>query len=127
MWDVLSSEEKRANKETAETIVTTLKNESKFHDALKVWNDIASEKFRAEMGRVFDGSFEEAVEYGPDTVFGWQVQGAPQMQIGIDPDKSHGGWRSLRLVFQVRANWKPSTSRSLFRSSRKLITTLSVL
>ena len=37
-------------------------------------------------------------------VFGWQVKGAPQMQIGIDPNKSHSGARSLRLTFHVRTN-----------------------
>lgn len=104
LWEGMTVEEKRANKQTGESIVTTLKNEGRFHDALTIWNGIASEKLRAEIGRVFDGGFEEAVAYGPETVFGWQVQGAPQMQIGIDPNKSHGGERSLRLVFQVRSN-----------------------
>jgi cytochrome c-type biogenesis protein CcmH/NrfG len=104
LWEGMSAEDKRANKQTGESIVTTLRNELRFHDAMSVWNGLASEKFRAEAGQVFDGSFEESVAYGPETVFGWQVQGAPQMQIGIDPAKSHGGERSLRLVFQVRAN-----------------------
>ncbi len=101
LWNDLSNEEKKANKETAEAMLTNLKNDLKFHYALKVWNDITNEKYRAEVGRIFDGSFEE---FAPETVFGWQVKGAPQMQIGIDPDKSHGGQRSLKLFFQVRAN-----------------------
>ena len=104
LWNVLTSEEKKANKETAESIVTTLKTESRFHDALNVWNDVASEKFRPEVGSIFDGSFEEPINYTSDTVFGWQVKSAPQMQIAIDPKKSHSGSRSLRLFFQVRAN-----------------------
>jgi len=104
LWNDMSLEEKRENKETGEAIVGSLKSELRFHDALTVWNDLASERYHAELGRIFDGSFEEALAYGPDTVFGWQVQGAPQMHIGIDPNKSHGGERSLRLVFQVRTN-----------------------
>jgi hypothetical protein len=101
LWDDLSSDDKRANKETAQLMITSLKNDLQFHYALKVWNDTSPEKYRAELERVFDGSFEE---FGPETVFGWQVKGAPQMQIGIDPNKSHGGARSLKLYFQVRAN-----------------------
>ena len=101
LWDGLSNEEKKANKDTAQTMITTLKSDLKFHYALKVWNDISNEKYRAEVGHVFDGSFEE---FGPETVFGWQVKGAPQMQIGLDPNKGHGGERSLKLVFQVRSN-----------------------
>ena len=104
LWNALTSEEKKTNKETAETIVNTLKTATRFHDALNVWNDFAYEKFRPEMGSFFDGSFEEPISYASDTVFGWQVKNAPQMQIAIDPNKSHSGSRSLRLLFQVRAN-----------------------
>ena len=104
LWNVLTNEEKIKNKETAEAIVNTLKTEAKFHDALSVWNDLAYERFRPEVGSIFDGSFEEPISYASDTVFGWQVKNAPQMQIAIDPNKSHSGSRSLRLLFQVRAN-----------------------
>jgi len=104
LWSGISEEGKRANKETAEGILTSLNAEHRYHEALRVWNDIAAEKYRAEIGRVFDGSFEEPVAYGPGTVFGWQVRNAPQMQVGIDPASGHGGARSLRFVFQVRAN-----------------------
>ena len=104
LWDALSSEEKKANKESAAAIITTLNKDFRFHDGLKVWNDIANEKYRTEVGRVFDGSFEEDVEYGPEIAFGWQVQNVPQMQIGIDPARSHDGTRSLKLVYQARSN-----------------------
>lgn len=104
LWNDMSSADKIANRHIGETIVTTLKNEARFHDAARVWNDITSEKYHVELGQVFDSSFEHAVSYGPDNVFGWQVKAAPQMQIGIDPNKSNGGARSLRMTFQVRAN-----------------------
>ncbi len=104
LWNVLTLEEKKTNKETADAIVTSLKTEQRFHDALQVWNDIASEKLRTEAGRLFDGGFEEQVNYAPDVVFGWQVKGAPQAQIAIDPNKGHNSARSLRLLFQVRSN-----------------------
>lgn len=103
-WDGLSSEDKKANKETAEAIITSLNAVYQYHNAAKVWNEISSEKYRTEVGRIFDGSFEDPVAYSPDFVFGWQVKNAPQMQVGIDPAKAHGGERSLRLMFQVRAN-----------------------
>jgi Tetratricopeptide repeat len=104
LWNVLSSDEKKANKATAESIVTTLKNESKFHDALQVWNDIAGEIFRPKIGEIFDGGFEEPIAYALDTVFGWQAKNIAQMQIALDTNKSHSGSRSLRLFFQVRSN-----------------------
>jgi tetratricopeptide (TPR) repeat protein len=104
LWNTMSGDEKKANKATAESIISTLKNELRFHDALQIWNEITAEKLHGEVGRMFDGGFEEPVAYGPETVFGWQVNSAPQMQIGIDPNTSHGGERSLRLTFMVRAN-----------------------
>src|SRR5215213_3965963 len=69
IWDGLTSEEKKTNKYSAEEMIKSLKNELRFHDALRVWNDITPEKFRAETGRLFDGSFEEPVGYSGDMVF----------------------------------------------------------
>jgi hypothetical protein len=104
LWNDISPDDKKANRESGDAIIASLKNELRFLDALKVWNEIASERNRTEVGRVFDGGFEDGVSYASDMVFGWQVKSAPQMQIGIDPNRSHGGARSLRLVFHVRAN-----------------------
>jgi tetratricopeptide (TPR) repeat protein len=105
VWDSLSGDEKKTNRETANAIIANLLLARRFHDAMRVWNDIAqNERYRVEFGKVFDGGFEEAINYGPDMPFGWQVKEAPQLQIGIDPNDSNSGNRSLRLVFQVRAN-----------------------
>lgn len=107
LWDSLSADDKRANKQTAETMVNTLVTSWRYHDALKIWNDIApGEKFRAHVGRVFDPGFEEASSYGPEAAFGWQVTQVPQVQVGIDPVKSHSGASSLRLAFHVRSDIK---------------------
>ena len=104
LWNGLSSEEKRANKDVGEKMIVGLIAELRYHDALQTWNDIMSEKFHMQIDQIFDGGFEEPVAYSGDTIFGWYVKGAPQMHIGIDPNKSHSGERSLRLVFQVRTN-----------------------
>jgi len=104
LWNDLSPEDKRANKDVGEKMITGLIAELRYHDAFQVWNDIMPEKFRMQMDQVFDGSFEEPVAYAGDAIFGWYVKGAPQMHIGIDPNKGHNGERSLRLVFQVRTN-----------------------
>jgi tetratricopeptide (TPR) repeat protein len=104
LWNDLSSEEKRTNKDVGEKMIANLIMELRYHDALQVWNDVMSEKFRMQIDQIFDGSFEEPVAYSPDTIFGWLVKGVPQLHIGIDPNKSHSGERSLRLGFQVRTN-----------------------
>ncbi len=105
LWESLSSDEKKSSREVGHSMVSNLVRAQRYHDAVHVWNDIApNERYRAEIGKVFDGGFEDAISYGPEMAFGWQVKGAPQVQIGIDPTKSNGGARSLRFVFQVRAN-----------------------
>ena len=103
-WNELSIEERRANLASGESIIQSLKNEHRYHDALRVWNDIASDGLRTEVGRIFDSSFEEAGTYGSNAPFGWQVRSAPQVQIDIAANKSYKGGRSLRLIFQVRQN-----------------------
>jgi len=104
LWNGLTGEERRASKEVGEKIIANLITDLRYHDALQVWNDVMGEKYRIQLDNIFDGSFEERVPYAPDTIFGWYVRGAPQMHIGIDPNKSHNGERSLRLGFQVRTN-----------------------
>lgn len=104
LWDSLKSDEKRSNRQTGEAIVNNLIAAFRYHDALRVWNDITvNEKYRAEVGRVFDGGFEDASSYGPEMVFGWQVKPVQGLQIGI-ADRSYGGANSLRLAFNVRTN-----------------------
>ena len=103
-WNEMSIDERRANLASGESIIASLKSQFRYHDAVKIWNDIASENLRTEVGRVFDSSFEESGSYNSDAHFAWQVRGAPQVQIDIDANKSQKGGRSLRLVFQVRQN-----------------------
>jgi tetratricopeptide repeat protein len=103
LWNGLSDNEKRANRDTGEGMVNALVTAFHYHDAVRVWNDFTTnERFRMEIGRVFDGGFEEGV--APEGVFGWQVKTMPQVQIGIDESKTYEGSRSLRLTFHVRTN-----------------------
>jgi hypothetical protein len=104
IWDSLSNDEKTANRKTAQEIINNLRINFRFHDALKVWNESMPTEYRGELDHVFDGSFEKRITYGPEIVVGWQVNNNPQMQIAIDPDKSHEGHRSLKLLFEARAN-----------------------
>lgn len=104
VWNSLSADEKKANKGAGESIVVSLINNQRYHNAMTLWNDIApASGYKVEEGRIADSGFEESVNYGASVVFGWQVKNVPQMQIGIDPDTSHNGQRSLRIVFQVRS------------------------
>jgi hypothetical protein len=105
VWNSLSGDEKQTNRGIGNSMIAKLIMVRRYHDAMNVWNDIAAnERYRAQVGQVFDGSFEDAINYAPEMVFGWQVKSAPQVQIGIDPTKSNVGARSLRTVFQVRSN-----------------------
>jgi len=104
LWNTLSESEKRANRPTGFSIMNSLVATRRFHDAMRIWNELApDESSRASTGQIMDGGFEDEITRGPEDVFGWQVKQAPQMQIGIDPAQSHTGARSLRLLFQVRS------------------------
>ena len=105
IWDTLNADEKRSNKESGEAIVANLVTAWRYHDAVKVWNDlVGNTNNRVEIGRVFDGGFDDASRYGPEMPFTWQVQPVLGVQIGLDPTRSHSGASSLRLLFNVRTN-----------------------
>ena len=104
VWNELSTDEKRANQSSGQTIIEALKKEFRYHDAVKVWNDLSDQRYHAEVGRFFDAGFEDSIDYDMGPPFGWQVYGAPQVEISIDGNRGHTGTRSLRFVFQVRAN-----------------------
>ena len=103
-WNEMSAEEKRANQANGQAMILTLKKESRFHDAVTVWNDLTDERFHAAVGRFFDAGFEDSIDYDSGPAFGWQVYSAPQVEITIDGNRGHNSARSLRMVFQVRAN-----------------------
>jgi tetratricopeptide (TPR) repeat protein len=105
MWDTITLDEKKSNKESGEGIVNNLVTASRFHDAVKVWNDLVGDtNNRVEIGRVFDGGFDDASRYGPEMPFTWHVQEVLGVQIGLDPTRSHNGASSLRFLFNIRTN-----------------------
>ncbi|HET6861611.1 MAG TPA: hypothetical protein VFH91_01145 [Pyrinomonadaceae bacterium] len=103
MWSSIDADSKQANRSTGDEIVKALIGASRFHNAVTVYNDLApTDAYRTEIGKVLDGGFEESMAHGANSVFGWRVGAVSQMQLGIDPAKSHSGRRSLRLLFQVK-------------------------
>jgi tetratricopeptide (TPR) repeat protein len=105
IWDGIGPDEKKSNKESGEALVNSLVTAWRYHDAGKVWNDLVGDtNNRIEIGRVFDGGFDDASRYGPEMPFTWQVQQVLGVQIGLDPTRSHSGASSLRLLFNVRTN-----------------------
>ncbi|MEO7971018.1 MAG: tetratricopeptide repeat protein [bacterium] len=105
LWNSLTEIEKRENRQVADLIIAELINAKRFHQAMEVWNDVApGPLYRVELGKVVDGGLEGNLAHGPGALFGWQVQSAPQLQIGIDARVAHSGSHSLRLFFQVRSH-----------------------
>jgi hypothetical protein len=105
LWNSLTETEKRENRSAAELIIAGLIKANHFHQAMDVWNDVApGPSYHAELGKIVDGGLEDNLAHGPGAVFGWQVQSAPQLQIGIDARVGHTGSHSLRLFFQVRSH-----------------------
>jgi Flp pilus assembly protein TadD len=105
LWNELTETEKRVNRSTADSVIGNLIAANRYHQAVEIWNTFApGEAYRANFGHIIDGGFEDNVAHGPGAVFGWQVESASQVQIGIDPGMGHTGSRSLRIFFQVRSH-----------------------
>lgn len=104
VWKGLKETEKRANRDTGESMIASLAAAKRHHQAADVSNDLApSSAYNVVEGKFIDGGFEIDLIRQPAAVFGWQVKSAQQAQIGIDSSQSHTGSRSLRIVFQVRS------------------------
>ena len=104
LWSTLSDDERRDNVTTAHAIIESLVNNRKYHHAASVWNGITSQpNYQVAIGAILDPGFEDGGSYANASVFGWKLKSHAQAQIGIDPNHSHSGSRSLRLIFQVRS------------------------
>jgi tetratricopeptide (TPR) repeat protein len=105
LWSSLSETEKRENRVAADAMIGSLISTAHYHLAMQIWNEVApGPTYRAELGHILDGGFEDNLAHGPGAVFGWQVQSNSQVQIGIDAAAGHSGSRSLRVYFQVRSH-----------------------
>ena len=105
LWNDLSDTDKKESRLAADAIIGSLIRNQRFHQALEIWNEVApGPAYRAEIGHMLDGGFENNLAHGPGAVFGWQVQSNSQVQIGIDAGQGHTGSRSLRVFFQVRSH-----------------------
>jgi len=105
LWDGLAEIEKRANRSAADSIIGSLIAAHRYHQAVEIWNEVApGEAYRANFGHIIDRGFEDNVAHGLGAVFGWQVESASPVQIGIDAGMGHSGTRSLRILFQVRSH-----------------------
>jgi tetratricopeptide (TPR) repeat protein len=103
LWQSLTPVEKRTNRAAGEGIISTLVASYRYYQAAGVANDLVSGPvYRATEGNFVNGGFEENLTQQKGLVFGWQITSLPQAQILHDQSRSHGGSRSLRLVFQVR-------------------------
>jgi tetratricopeptide (TPR) repeat protein len=105
LWNTLTEIEKKESRFAADPIIGSLIGNQHYHQAMEIWNEVApGPGYRAEIGHILDGGFENNLAHGPGAVFGWQVQSNSQTQIGIDAGQGHTGSRSLRVFFQVRSH-----------------------
>jgi tetratricopeptide (TPR) repeat protein len=105
LWNSLTDTEKRANRQAADPIISSLIGAQRYHEAMNIWNQVApGPTYYASLGHILDPGFEDNLAHGSGAVFGWQVQSNSQVQIGIDAGQGHSGSRSLRVYFQVRSH-----------------------
>ncbi|HKO62565.1 MAG TPA: tetratricopeptide repeat protein [Pyrinomonadaceae bacterium] len=108
LWNTLSESEKKTHRPVAESVISNLIMQKRFHAAAEFWNEVApGDAYRAEIGRIIDPSFENNISHNPSFLFGWQVPSINQVQVGITPNVGHNSNRSLRMFFQVRSHLEP--------------------
>lgn len=98
VWNSLSGEEKEENKLVAELITRALFDKGFFQTAVQFVNQLEIEP-DAEIESVQNPGFEFPIADAKDAYFGWRVIGAEKVEVKLDPNKKHGGNRSLRVLF----------------------------
>lgn len=103
VWSGMSAEGRAAQGAAGKTLMRALLDAGRAHDALEVLRGVAPEAAReVAVGRVTNGGFESEVKTAEENPFGWSVQQAQQVQVGLDARGTRGGARSLRLNFSAR-------------------------
>lgn len=103
LWNSLTEAEKKLGRTAAEAMIVSLATAKRFHQAVAVWNDVASvASYRVQPGQFVDPGFEYSVINAPGVLFGWQLPSLPQVQIVADKSQGHSGGASLKLKFEVR-------------------------
>jgi tetratricopeptide (TPR) repeat protein len=100
LWNSLSADEKRDQREAGEALIRSSFEAKRFRLVLDIHRALEPES-PAAVGRLLNGDFEEDVAtYGAD-LFGWQVAQTSQPQIRLDARVAYSGERSLRLIFNA--------------------------
>jgi tetratricopeptide (TPR) repeat protein len=104
LWNSLSEAEQKDNRKTGESVIKSLIEAKRYHQAADVWNRLVpTSDSRVTVGKFADGGFEGNVVQAAGAAFGWRFRTVPQIHVGIDPALGHSGSRSLRISFQVRS------------------------
>lgn len=102
VWMTIDAQDKESQSATGARLRAVLIAAKRFRDALAVERSLDVQGGEvAEVERVVNGSFENAIEAAGAKSFGWQITTPPQTQIQIDPNERRDGARSLRMIFTV--------------------------
>src|SRR6185503_5344227 len=101
LWNGFGPPEKKEQHEIGEALIKSLANAKRFHAALEVARDLATQENATPVAnQVFNGGFEVAAGSSVAGVFGWQITSLPPAQAALDTGQYHAGARSLRLFFR---------------------------
>lgn len=99
-WNLLSDQDKAANKVFAKSIAQGLFGQRHFPQALEFAKQNGNDP-GANAGAITNPGFESPIMDGEGSLFGWQVtRNDSKIEIAADPKVKHLGERSLRVTFR---------------------------
>lgn len=100
LWNSLSADEKRAEREAGDALVKAAFEAKRFRLVLDLYR-VLDPNVPAAVGRLINGDFEEDIATYGTSLFGWQIAQSEQPQIRLDARTAYSGERSLRLIFNA--------------------------
>ncbi len=98
VWNAIPAESKLELKEQGEKLINASLAAKKFRDVLGVYDSIGS-PVKAEIGKIYNGGFEDEILPEGSRLFDWQIQNGTTPIIGLADSVRRSGKYSLALVF----------------------------
>ena len=97
----ISTSDRQSDRAVTDEVAKSFINSHQFRAALSLLSELEPDASQLPVaGQVWNGGFEMPIALSDPKPFHWVINSRPQLQIGVDAARAHGGRDSLRIVFK---------------------------
>jgi hypothetical protein len=93
--------DRQSDRAVTDEVAKSFINNHQFRAALSLLSELEPDASQLPVpGQFWNGGFEMPIALSDPKPFHWVINSRPQLQIGVDAARAHGGRDSLRIVFK---------------------------